>query len=145
VDGILPDALASLSQDEETLCLCVIVEPNAIPRTITKNIKKQLEHLKKYCDEEMIQVMQQSLPSPYPMVQPMSANAREKHAKYGQVFETSMLLFDVKQCDCSGITVPFHDDFQIQKLANKKDHTFCHLHLANKDILKALQYIFWQE
>jgi hypothetical protein len=60
----------------------------------------------------------------------MQQHARKNHAKHGRVFETSMLLFDIKHCDCCGITVPFHDDPQMQKLASSRDHTFRRSHLV---------------
>ena len=70
-----------------------------------------------------IELIKQNSPRPYPTVRPMDKRARENHAKHGRVFETSMLLFDTKHCDCCGITVPIHDDPQMQKLASSKDHT----------------------
>jgi hypothetical protein len=54
----------------------------------------------------------------------MSESSHANHARYGRVFETSMLCFEIKKCDCCGISIPFHDDPQQQKLANSKDHSF---------------------
>ncbi len=56
----------------------------------------------------------------------------KNHAKHGHVFETSMLLFDMKHCNCCGITVPFHGDPQMQKLASSKDHIFWQSQLVMK-------------
>jgi hypothetical protein len=45
------------------------------------------------------------------------------------VFNVSLLLFDVKQCDCCGQTIPFHDDPQLDRLARDKSHNFRRKHL----------------
>jgi hypothetical protein len=62
----------------------------------------------------------------------MSESSRANHARYGRVFETSMLCFEIKKCDCCGISIPFHDDPQQQKCANSKDHSFRRHHLVMK-------------
>ena len=123
MEETLPDAFESLSRDEKLLRLGIL-ESSTVPRTINRHINNRLEHLAKYVDEETIESIKQNSPRPYPTVRPMDKRARENHAKHGRVFETSMLLFDTKHCDCCGITVPIHDDPQMQKLASSKDHTF---------------------
>ncbi len=70
--------------------------------TVTRNIYSRIEHVSKYVNEDMLEMIQQNSPRPCPTIRPMSSTTREKVAKYGRVLEISMLCFDVRQCDCCG-------------------------------------------
>ena len=55
-------------------------------------------------------------PRPFPTILPMEKEARDKHAKYGRIFDISLLCFEIKSCTCCGITVPVHSNSVVTRL-----------------------------
>jgi hypothetical protein len=112
--------------------LGVVVDPGVSHATLLRHITNREKLLSKNENDDTLATIRDNSPRPYPTVRPVAKDARANHARYVRVFETSMLCFDVKHCDCCGITVPYHNDPQQQKLASNKDHTFRRTHLVKK-------------
>jgi hypothetical protein len=121
---MLPDVFGSLTREEKALRMGVVVPNGSHASTVTRHINNRVDHVSRYVSNDVLDTLQQNSPRPFPTLRPMSADAREKLARQGRVFNISMLCFDTKQCDCCGCVIPLHDDPQLDKLASSKEHSF---------------------
>ncbi len=86
---------------------------------------------------DLITDIKNNNPRDYPLMANMRPEMREKHARVGRLFETSMLLFQVQQCECCGEVKPVHNsktDARIKEdsLLYKRKHLHQHYFEAIK-------------
>jgi hypothetical protein len=127
-----PSTFSNLRPDKQALRLGVVVNEGVSTRTVHRHITNREELLARYADGSTLASLHDNSPRPYPTIRPMDKEARATHSRYGRVFETSMLCFTLNHCHCCGITQPFHDDPQQNRLAASKDHTFRRVHLVKR-------------
>ena len=80
-----------------------------------KNIDLFLSKLHVICPDNLYNNIINNSPKPYPSSTRITNLNSEKHAVYGRRFETSMLCYDVSNCDCCGKICINHDDNLLQK------------------------------
>jgi hypothetical protein len=95
-----PSTFSNLRPDAQALRLGVLVDEGVSPRTVRRHITNREELLVRYADGSTLASLRDNSPRPYPTVRPMDKAARATHARYGRVFETSMLCFTLNHCHC---------------------------------------------
>ena len=104
----------------EKKCLNVGL-PIPIGLTSTEKKKKLKEidlffsKLKEKCPQMLYENILNKSPKIYPSTTKITNSNAEKHALFGRRFETSMLCFDVFNCECCGRISIFHDDNLLPK------------------------------
>ena len=71
--------------------------------------------MKEKCPQMLYENILNKSPKIYPSTTKITNSNAEKHALFGRRFETSMLCFDVFNCECCGRISIFHDDNLLPK------------------------------
>ena len=97
-------------------------------KTTLKNVDLFLSKLHVNCSEYIYNNIINNPPKPYPSSTRITESNSQKHALYGRRFETSMLCYNVSNCDCCGKICITHDD----NLLQKEIHIINRSHLSKK-------------
>ena len=81
------------------------------------------------CPENLYNNIINNSPKPFPSSTKIKKFNSEKNALYGRRFETSMLCYDVRNCDCCGNICINHDD---NLLLQNENHIIKRSHLSRK-------------
>jgi hypothetical protein len=122
-EDTVPPAFGSLSHEEKVLRLGIVVAPDSSNGILNRRVNNRSHLLLRHVGIDMLESLKDSSPRPYPTTKPMSESCHANHARYGRVFETSMLCFEIKKCDCCGISIPFNDGCTGLLLQGSSSHT----------------------
>ena len=84
-------------------------------RSTLNKINICLSKLHDICPQDLYNNIINNSPKPYPTSTRITKLNSQKHTLYGRRFDTSMLCYDVSNCDCCGKICINHDDNLLQK------------------------------
>lgn len=109
-----PVPFESLGIDEKARRLGLDLDATQTVRAHRQQINRRHEEIAGFInDPSLFQHVLSNSPRPFPTTRPMDNPSRQHQAFRGRQFELSMLCFEVKACDCCGITEATHADSQM--------------------------------
>ena len=88
----------------------IVKIPSQSDRTFKRDIMEYAKHVKKIIPSNIYSALVNSYPQSYNPMVPMNNSSLKDHVIHGRRFETTLLLFESRQCSCCGTIKPEHND-----------------------------------